>query len=166
MRLWKLPHTGPSHDVSIMTIAACPRQRSHFHVRVPRDPWPHFTLSDWRFPQPREPCLRIYIPQELGGSVIFQSTGFPFRRLLRLAGSVEVLDPASTRVCKSRIILQSLESIMCPPFYNSEGNRKKSLSLRFRVLLRAYSLSRIRALASRCRTMDFSASIRCGGILC
>jgi hypothetical protein len=28
------------------TIAAGPRQRSHSQVRVPRDSWPHFTVSD------------------------------------------------------------------------------------------------------------------------
>jgi hypothetical protein len=30
--------------------------------------------------------LRIYIPQEQGGPVVTPGTGFPFRRLLRLAG--------------------------------------------------------------------------------
>jgi hypothetical protein len=33
------------------TSAAGPRQRSHFRVRVPRDSWPHFNLSDSRLPQ-------------------------------------------------------------------------------------------------------------------
>jgi hypothetical protein len=37
-------------------------------------------------PQPGEPCSRIYIPQELRGPVTPPGTGFPFRRLLRLAG--------------------------------------------------------------------------------
>jgi hypothetical protein len=67
------------------TIAAGPRQRSHSHVRVPRDSWPHFTVSDSRLPQHGGAGPRIYIPQEQGGPVIPPGTGFPFRHLLRLA---------------------------------------------------------------------------------
>jgi hypothetical protein len=37
-------------------------------------------------PQPGVPGSRIYIPQEQGGPVIPPGTGFPFCRLLRLAG--------------------------------------------------------------------------------
>jgi hypothetical protein len=68
------------------TIAAGLRQRSHSRVRVPRDSGPSFTVSDSSFPKPGGlgPC--IYIPPEHGGSVIPPGTGFPFRRLLRLAG--------------------------------------------------------------------------------
>jgi hypothetical protein len=36
------------------TIAAAPRQRSPTQVRVPRDPWPHFTVSDSR---PTDSCF-------------------------------------------------------------------------------------------------------------
>jgi hypothetical protein len=44
-----------------------------------------------RLPQPGGPGSRIYIPQEQGGPVIPPGTGFPFCRLLRLAGTtVEV----------------------------------------------------------------------------
>jgi hypothetical protein len=68
------------------TIPAGPRQRSHSRVRVLRDSWPHFTVSDSRLPQSGEPGPRIYIPQEQGGPIIPPGTGFPFRRLLRLAG--------------------------------------------------------------------------------
>jgi hypothetical protein len=39
-----------------------------------------------RLPQPGGSSPRIYIPQEQGGPVILPGTGFPFRRLLRLAG--------------------------------------------------------------------------------
>jgi hypothetical protein len=39
-----------------------------------------------RLPQPGGPGHRIYIPQEQGGPVIPPGTGFPFRRLLQLAG--------------------------------------------------------------------------------
>jgi hypothetical protein len=45
------------------TNAAGPRQRSHSQVRVPRDSWPHFTVSDSRLLQPAGPGPRIYIPQ-------------------------------------------------------------------------------------------------------
>jgi hypothetical protein len=37
------------------TIAAGPHQRSHSRVRVPWDSWQHFTVSDFRFPQPGGP---------------------------------------------------------------------------------------------------------------
>jgi hypothetical protein len=66
--------------------SADPHEYSHSQVRVPRDSWPHFTVSDSRLSQPQGPGPRIYIPQEPGGPVIPPSTGFPFRRLLRLAG--------------------------------------------------------------------------------
>jgi hypothetical protein len=42
-------------------------------------------LSHLRLPQPGGPGSRIYIPQEQGGPVIPPGTGFPLRRLLRLA---------------------------------------------------------------------------------
>jgi hypothetical protein len=66
----------------LFTIATGPRQRSNSQVRVPQDSWPHFTASDSRPPKPGGPGPHIYIPQEQGGQV----TGFPFHRLLRLAG--------------------------------------------------------------------------------
>jgi hypothetical protein len=68
------------------TIAVGPRQRSHSWVRVPRDSWPHITVSDSRVPQPGGPGTRIYNIQEQGGPVITPGTGFPFHRLLGLAG--------------------------------------------------------------------------------
>jgi hypothetical protein len=81
------------------TIADGPRHRSHSQVRVPRDTWSHFTVSNSRLPQPGGPGPRIYILQEQSGPIIPPGTGFPFRRYLRLAGlPVEVFDPASTRV--------------------------------------------------------------------
>jgi hypothetical protein len=46
----------------------------------------HISLSHLRLPQPGGPSPRIYIPQEQGGPVITPGTGFPFRRLSRLAG--------------------------------------------------------------------------------
>jgi hypothetical protein len=68
------------------TIAAGPRQCSHSQVRVPRNSWPHFTVSDSGLPQPGGPGSRIYIPQEQSGQVIPPGTAFAFHRLLRLAG--------------------------------------------------------------------------------
>jgi hypothetical protein len=43
------------------TIAAGPRQRSNSQARVPRDSWPHITVSDARLPQLGRPDPRIYI---------------------------------------------------------------------------------------------------------
>jgi hypothetical protein len=54
------------------TIAAGPRQRSHSQVRV----------SNSRLHEPGGSDQRIYIPQEEGGPVIPQGTGFTFLRLL------------------------------------------------------------------------------------
>jgi hypothetical protein len=67
-------------------IAAGLRQRSNFRVRVPRDSWPNFTVSDSKLPQHWRPGHRIFIPQEQGGPVIPPGTGFHFRRLLWLTG--------------------------------------------------------------------------------
>jgi hypothetical protein len=66
------------------TIAAGPRQRSHSHVRVPRDSWPHFTVPDSRLPEPGGLGPHNYIPQKQGGPITPPGTGFSFRRLLRL----------------------------------------------------------------------------------
>jgi hypothetical protein len=52
-------------------------------VRVLRDSWPYFTISDSRLPQPGRPGHRIYIPHDQGDLVIPPDTGFPFRHLLR-----------------------------------------------------------------------------------
>jgi hypothetical protein len=68
------------------TIAAGPRQRSHSRVRVVRDSWPHFTVSDSGLPQPGGPCPRIYIPQEQRGPITPLDTWCSLRRLLLLAG--------------------------------------------------------------------------------
>jgi hypothetical protein len=46
----------------------------------------HILLSDLRLSHPEGPGPRIYTPQEHGGPVIPPGTGFPFPRLLRLAG--------------------------------------------------------------------------------
>jgi hypothetical protein len=67
-----------------ITAGLC--QRTYSQVRVQWDSWPYFTASDSRLSQPGWSGPRIYIPQEEGGPVIPSGTGFPFRRLLRLAG--------------------------------------------------------------------------------
>jgi hypothetical protein len=46
-----------------------------------------FYFLIWNSPIPGGPSPRIYIPQEQGGPVVPPGTGFPFRRLLRLAGT-------------------------------------------------------------------------------
>jgi hypothetical protein len=60
------------------TIAAGFRQRSHSQVRVPRDSWSYFTVSDSRSLQHVAPGPCIYIPQEQGGLVIFPGTSSIF----------------------------------------------------------------------------------------
>jgi hypothetical protein len=63
------------------TIVAGPCQRSRSQVRVPRD---NNLLSQIRDLEGQVP--RIYIPQEQGGPGTPPGTGYPFSRLLRLAG--------------------------------------------------------------------------------
>jgi hypothetical protein len=60
------------------TIAAGPRQRGHSQVCIPRDSWPHFTVSDSRLPQPGRPGPYIYIRQEQGGPENPQALGSIF----------------------------------------------------------------------------------------
>jgi hypothetical protein len=55
-------------------------------ARVPQESWPHFTASDSRLPQPGGPGPHMCIPPGQDGPGIPPGTGFPFRRLLRLAG--------------------------------------------------------------------------------
>jgi hypothetical protein len=68
------------------TIAAGPRQCSNSRIRVERNSRQYFTVSDSRLPQPGGPGPRIFILQEQSGPVISPGTGFPFLRLIRLAG--------------------------------------------------------------------------------
>jgi hypothetical protein len=72
--------------VFCLKLLAGPRQRSHSHIRVPRDSWPHYTVSDSRLPQPGGPGPCIYISQEQGGPVIPLGTGFPFHLIFVFAG--------------------------------------------------------------------------------
>jgi hypothetical protein len=69
------------------TIAAGPRQRSHSRVRVPRDSWPYFTVSDSRLPNlegqvpvfmsPRNRMAQLY-SQALGSLFVasYDSQGY------------------------------------------------------------------------------------------
>jgi hypothetical protein len=72
-------------DLSFTTVVG-PGQRSHSLIRVPRDSWPHFNLSDSILLQSERSGPRIYIPQDQDGPVVPPGNGFPFHRLLRLAG--------------------------------------------------------------------------------
>jgi hypothetical protein len=58
------------------TIAAGPRQCSHFWIRVQMNSWPYLAVSDSRLPQPARPGPRIYISQGHDGPVISPCTGF------------------------------------------------------------------------------------------
>jgi hypothetical protein len=70
------------------TIAAGPRQRSHFQVRVPWDSWPYFTVSDWRLPFTSPSTTRSV--------------------------TVEVFDPTSTRkITLSGKLLTYFEWVAC-----------------------------------------------------
>jgi hypothetical protein len=46
-----------------------PHQHSHSCIRIQRDSWPHFTVSDTTLPQPGGPGPCIYIPKEQSGPV-------------------------------------------------------------------------------------------------
>jgi hypothetical protein len=73
------PHLGPN---TIFLLLSCICTFNY----VGRPLWPYITVPDSRLPQTGGPDPRIYIPQERGGPVIPPGAGFPFRRLLRLAG--------------------------------------------------------------------------------
>jgi hypothetical protein len=60
------------------TIAAGTRQRSHSQVRVPRDSWPDFTVSDSRLSKPAGPGPRIYIPRDRVAQLYPQELGSLF----------------------------------------------------------------------------------------
>jgi hypothetical protein len=55
--------SSPARGCLLITIAADPRQRSHSHVRIPRNSQPNSTLSDSRLLKRGRPGVRIYIPQ-------------------------------------------------------------------------------------------------------
>jgi hypothetical protein len=63
-----------------------PCQSSHSWVEVPQNSQPYFTVSSETPPTWMARFQYLYIPQEQDGPVIPPGTGFPFCRLLRLAG--------------------------------------------------------------------------------
>jgi hypothetical protein len=79
------------------TIAAGPRQRSHFQVRVPWDSWPYFTVSVSRLTFSSPPTTR--------------------------RATVEVFDPASTRDDNTYQIHYSC--LITWEQANSEGDNRK-----------------------------------------
>jgi hypothetical protein len=80
------------------TIAAGPRQRSHFRVRVPRDSLQYFTISDSRLPQPGGPGPPYLYPPRTGWPSYAPRHWVPFPSLRKIRrATVEVFEPASTR---------------------------------------------------------------------
>jgi hypothetical protein len=57
----------------------------------------HMLLSQIRGSPNLESQIPYLYPPEQGGPIIYPGTGYPFRRLLRLAGLRWILEPASTR---------------------------------------------------------------------
>jgi hypothetical protein len=88
-QLWVCYFVAPSltrgQVCNLLTIASGPCQSSHSWVEVPQNSQPYFTVSfeippTWRA---RSPYL---YPPETGWPSYTPGTGFPFCRLLRLAG--------------------------------------------------------------------------------
>jgi hypothetical protein len=82
----------------LFTTAAGPRQHSYFQVRVPRDSWPHFTVSDSRLPQTWRARFPSLYPPGTGWPSYAPRRWVPFSSppTTRWA-TVEVFDHASTR---------------------------------------------------------------------
>jgi hypothetical protein len=120
------------------TISAGPRQCSYPLVRVPRDLCPYFTLSDSRIPKPGGPGPYIYILQEEGGSVTPPNTGFPFCRLLYLAGprwSYSTLPPCDQPQVnltsiplffRKRKVGYKRLKLYCSPYWNQEQEQNEN----------------------------------------
>jgi hypothetical protein len=53
-------------DRTDLSIANGSHQRSHSRVRVPRDSWLYFTVTDSRLHQPGGSGPRVYMPQDQG----------------------------------------------------------------------------------------------------
>jgi hypothetical protein len=89
-------------------IAAGPRHRSHPQVRVPRDSWPHFTVSDSRLPNLEARFPYLYSPRTgwpsytLRHWVLFSSPSTTRRT------TVEVFHPASTRLTELTLFVPCL----------------------------------------------------------
>jgi hypothetical protein len=81
----RLVLTSPTSGGRSVGIVRSRTQATEFSFLV-LIPFKSKVISPAPNPQPGEPVLRIYIPQEQAGPVIPPGTGFPFRRLLRLTG--------------------------------------------------------------------------------
>jgi hypothetical protein len=81
------------------TIATDPRQRCRSHVRVPRDSWSYFTISDSRLSQPGALGPRVYIyPTGTRWPTYIPTHWVPFSSPpTTRRDAVEVFEPASTR---------------------------------------------------------------------
>jgi hypothetical protein len=103
------------------TIAAGPRQRSYSQVRVPRDSWPYFTVSDSRLPptwRTRSPYL---YPPGTGWSGYTPGHWVPFSwpPTIRRA-TVEVFDPSSTRGEPKEITTSNRSCVIACLFVDTE----------------------------------------------
>jgi hypothetical protein len=104
------------------TIVSCPHQRSHSRVRVPRDSWSYFTVSDLRLSQPGGPSSRICIPQERwSGYIPRHWLPFSSPPTTRRA-TVKVFDPACTRGSNSGCLRSSLYSLGAVPTENTASS--------------------------------------------
>jgi hypothetical protein len=83
----------------------------------------HTLLSHLRLSQPGGPGPCIYISQEQGGPVIVPGTGFPFCRLLRLAGLRRRYSNPPPPSTNSRIPFKSYNNSVC----TSQGSHYDSL---------------------------------------
>jgi hypothetical protein len=78
----------------------------------------HILLSHMRHPQPRGSGPHIYIPPEQGDPIIPPGIGFPFRRLLRLAGLRWWYSNPPLHGCKYRISNTNVyKYIYCDTYY-------------------------------------------------
>jgi hypothetical protein len=137
-QLWFVALTDERMGLSF-TIAVGPRQHSHSWIRVPRNSWPYFTISDSRFLQPGRPGPCIYILQEWGGPILLPGTGFPFCRLIRLSGLPwSYVNPSPCVVARnSQYIIDPLCSLGTDHIENMSPNRSSivvSCSYRHRLL--------------------------------
>jgi hypothetical protein len=82
----------------LFTITAGPRQRSHSQIRVPRDSWPYFTVSDSRLPPTWRARSQYLYPPGTGWPSYTPRHWIPFCRLLMICrATVEVFELAPTR---------------------------------------------------------------------
>jgi hypothetical protein len=106
-----------------LTIVAGPRQRSHSRVRVLRDSWPYFTVSDLRIPQPGGPGPRIYSPQEQSGQLYTQAVASLFFASYEMQATVDVFEPVPIM---QKMVLASPSSVWSRQFTLSPKTAAKT----------------------------------------